>query len=85
MGSANLRLSRRQVLGIAAGGVVGAVGFRYLTLQLPGGSQQVASAAGSAGAWTSPLSNATGLAAHLPLFAPGTGTWRPRPRNFPSG
>ena len=65
MGSVSLRLSRRQVLGIAAGGVVGAVGFRYLTLQLPGGSQQVASAAGSAGAWTSPLSNATGLAAHL--------------------
>jgi uncharacterized protein (DUF1800 family) len=65
MGSANVKLSRRQVLGIAAGGVVGAAGFRYLTLQLPGGSQQVASAAGPAGAWASPLSSAGGLAAHL--------------------
>ncbi len=60
MGSANLRLSRRQVLGIAAGGAVGAVGFRYLTLQLPGGSQ-----AGAAGAWASPLTTSAGLAGHL--------------------
>ena len=65
MGSANLKLSRRQVLGIAAGGVVGAVGFRYLTLQLPGGSQAAASAAGAAGAWASPLTTSAGLAAHL--------------------
>jgi len=65
MGSANVKLSRRQVLGIAAGGVVGAAGFRYLTLQLPGGSQQVASAGGPAGAWASPLTGASGLAAHL--------------------
>jgi uncharacterized protein (DUF1800 family) len=65
MGSANLRLSRRQVLGIAAGGVVGAVGFRYLTLQLPGGTPAAASAAGAAGAWASPLTTSAGLAAHL--------------------
>ena len=65
MGSANIKLSRRQVLGIAAGGVVGAAGFRYLTLQLPGGAQQVASAAGPAGAWASPLTGARGRAAHL--------------------
>jgi uncharacterized protein (DUF1800 family) len=65
MGSANLKLSRRQVLGIAAGGVVGAVGFRYLTLQLPGDSGEVASAAGIAGAWASPLETSAGLAAHL--------------------
>ena len=65
MGSANLKLSRRQVLGVAAGSVVGAVGFRYLTLQLPGGSQAAASAAGAAGAWASPLTTSAGLAAHL--------------------
>ena len=65
MGSANLKLSRRQVLGIAAGGVVGAVGFRYLTLQLPGASREIASAAGVGGAWASPLSTSAGLAAHL--------------------
>jgi uncharacterized protein (DUF1800 family) len=65
MGSANLKLSRRQVLGVAAGGVVGAVGFRYLTLQLPGAGQQVASAAGAGGAWASPLRTPGGLAAHL--------------------
>lgn len=65
MGSANLKLSRRQVLGVAAGGVVGAVGFRYLTLQLPGAGRQVASAAGAGGAWASPLSTPAGLAAHL--------------------
>src|SRR5450631_1621144 len=65
MGNANLKLSRRQVLGIAAGGVVGAVGFRYLTLQLPGGSQAAASAAGAAGAWASQLTTSTGRAAHL--------------------
>ena len=65
MGSANVKLNRRQVLGIAAGGVAGAVGFRYLTLQIPGASQQVASAAGSAGAWASPLSTSSGRAAHL--------------------
>jgi uncharacterized protein (DUF1800 family) len=65
MGSANVKLNRRQVLGIAAGGVAGAVGFRYLTLQISGAPQQVASAAGSAGAWTSPLSTSSGRAAHL--------------------
>jgi len=65
MSGANLKLSRRQVLGIAAGGVAGAVGFRYLTMQLPGGSQEVASAAGTGGAWASPLASSAGLAAHL--------------------
>ena len=60
-----MKLSRRQVLGIAAGGVAGAVGFRYLTLQLPGASPEVASAAGAAGAWASPLGTRAGLAAHL--------------------
>ncbi len=65
MGSPTVKLSRRQVLGIAAGGVAGAVGFRYLTLQLPGASPQVASAAGTAGAWASPLETKPGLAAHL--------------------
>ncbi len=65
MGSPTVKLSRRQVLGIAAGGVVGAVGFRYLTLQLPGASTAVASAAGAAGAWASPLGTKAGLAAHL--------------------
>jgi uncharacterized protein (DUF1800 family) len=65
MGSANLKLNRRQVLGIAAGGMVGAVGFRYLTLQLPGGSQTPASAAGTEGAWASPLTTSAGLAAQL--------------------
>lgn len=65
MGSVNLKLSRRQVLGIAAGGVVGAVGFRALMLQPPAGSRQFASAAGRWGAWASPLETSSGLAAHL--------------------
>jgi uncharacterized protein (DUF1800 family) len=65
MSAANLKLSRRQVLGVAAGGVVGAVGFRYLTLQLPGTTKNVASAAGAAGVWASPLDSSAGLAAHL--------------------
>jgi uncharacterized protein (DUF1800 family) len=65
MSAAKLKLSRRQVLGVAAGGVAGAVGFRYLTLQLPGGLQNVASAAGTAGAWSSPLGTSAGLAAHF--------------------
>ena len=65
MSAANLKLSRRQVLGVAAGGVVGAVGFRYLTLQLPSATKNVASAAGNAGAWSSPLGTSSGLAAHF--------------------
>ena len=65
MGSPNVKLSRRQVLGVAAGGVAGAVGFRYLTLQLPGGSRPVASASGPAGAWATPLTGPSGLASHL--------------------
>jgi len=65
MGSANLQLSRRQVLGIGAGGVIGAVGFRYLAMQLPAASRETASASGVDGAWTSPLGSPAGLAAHL--------------------
>jgi uncharacterized protein (DUF1800 family) len=65
MGGPNVQLSRRQVLGIAAGGAVGAVGFRYLSLQRAGSSRQVPPAAGASGAWVSPLETPTGLAAHL--------------------
>ena len=66
MGRATLKPTRRQVLGIAAGGVAGAIGFRYLSLALPGTSPTAAvSAAGPDGAWASPLTTKTGLAAHL--------------------
>jgi uncharacterized protein (DUF1800 family) len=68
MSAANLKLNRRQVLGVAAGGVVGAVGFRYLTLQGPSASHNIASAAGAAGAagaWASPMGKPAGLAAHF--------------------
>ncbi|MHB8490397.1 MAG: DUF1800 domain-containing protein [Candidatus Dormibacteria bacterium] len=65
MCSAHVKLSRRQVLGIAASGVVGAVGFRYLTLRLPGASQDLTSVAGAGGAWAGPLGTSAGRAAHL--------------------
>jgi uncharacterized protein (DUF1800 family) len=65
MGSRNVQLTRRQVLGVAAGGAVGAVGFRYLTLQFAGGSRQVAPASGASGAWVSPLETPGRLAAHF--------------------
>ncbi|HUZ68807.1 MAG TPA: DUF1800 domain-containing protein [Candidatus Saccharimonadales bacterium] len=65
MGNVTMQLSRRQVLGIAAGGVAGAVGFRYLTQQLPDVSRNVASAAGPDRAWPSPLGMQAGLAGHL--------------------
>jgi uncharacterized protein (DUF1800 family) len=63
MGSPTMKLSRRKVLGIAAGGVAGAVGFRYLTLS--SATPEAGSAAGGAGAWASPLATHAGLAAHL--------------------
>ena len=63
MSSSSLRLSRRQVLGLAAGGAVGAVGLRTLALHL--GNQTVASAAGANGSWNSPLGDSHALAAHL--------------------
>lgn len=71
MASANpaLKLSRRQALGLAAGGALGAAGLRLATLHLGGtaGSSALAqaSAAGPAGAWASPLGNSRALAAHL--------------------
>ena len=68
MSTAALRLSRRKVLAIAAGGAAGAAGIRLLTL-LPGGSGTApvasASAAGPDGSWASPLGSPRGLAAHL--------------------
>jgi uncharacterized protein (DUF1800 family) len=64
MSTATLRLSRRRVLVMAAGGAAAAGGIRYLTMQIPGATA-VASSAGSAGAWASPLGNPQALAAHL--------------------
>ncbi|HXA30132.1 MAG TPA: DUF1800 domain-containing protein [Candidatus Angelobacter sp.] len=65
-----LRLTRRQALGLAAGGAAGAAGLRLVTLHPWGGGQSLAptaaaSAAGSNGAWASPLRDARPLAAHL--------------------
>jgi uncharacterized protein (DUF1800 family) len=60
------RLTRRQALGLAAGGALGATGLRLATLH--GGSgiaSTAASAAGGAGAWASPLHDPRPLAAHL--------------------
>jgi uncharacterized protein (DUF1800 family) len=66
MGRATLKPTRRQVLGIAAGGVAGAIGFRVVSLVLPGTTPTAAvSAAGPDGAWASPLTTQAGLAAHL--------------------
>lgn len=67
--STALRISRRQAIGLAAGGAVGAAGLRLLTLHI-GGSSPSASAAGSpsagpGGAWNSPLPGARAAAAHL--------------------
>jgi uncharacterized protein (DUF1800 family) len=59
--SAAFRISRRQAIGLAAGGAVGAAGLRLVTLHL-GGAQPAVSAAG---AWNSPLTSARGAAAHL--------------------
>lgn len=63
MSTATYRLSRRQVLGIAAGGAISAVGIRALTLQISNGP--VASAAGANGSWNSPLGDSRALSAHL--------------------
>jgi len=65
MATRTLRLSRRQALGLAAGGALGAAGLRLVTLQGSGGSSQTASAAGANGSWASPLGNSRPLAAHL--------------------
>jgi uncharacterized protein (DUF1800 family) len=62
------RLSRRQALGLAAGGALGAAGVRLATLHLGASgivSATPASAAGGAGAWASPLNDSRALAAHL--------------------
>jgi uncharacterized protein (DUF1800 family) len=56
-----IRLSRRQALGVAAGGALGAVALRF-------GLDEINStpvAAISAGGWPSPLGTQRGLAAHL--------------------
>lgn len=50
---------------MAAAGAAGAAGLRLLTMQLSGGSAHLTSAAGPAGAWTSPLDQPRALAAHL--------------------
>ena len=66
--SPSLRLSRRAVLGLAAGGALGAAGLRLTGLHLGGdGSPNTAavSAAGPSGAWASPLGDPRALAAHL--------------------
>jgi len=63
MSTATLRLSRRQVLGIAAGGALSAVGIRAMVGS--GGPGPIASAAGSNGSWNSPLGDKRGLAAHV--------------------
>jgi uncharacterized protein (DUF1800 family) len=65
---AAVKLSRRQALGLAAGGAAGAAGLRLATLHLGGASgstASAASAAGPAGSWASPLGDQRALAAHL--------------------
>ncbi|HZS15251.1 MAG TPA: DUF1800 domain-containing protein [Candidatus Dormibacteraeota bacterium] len=62
-----VRLTRRQALGLAAGGALGAAGVRLATLHpwSNGSASATASAAGANGAWASPLGNSRALAAHL--------------------
>jgi uncharacterized protein (DUF1800 family) len=63
-----IRLSRRQALGLAAGGALGAAGLRVALLHSGGlvaPSTTPASAAGGGGAWGSPLTDSRALAAHL--------------------
>jgi uncharacterized protein (DUF1800 family) len=61
-----IRLSRRQALGLAAGGALGVAGVRVAALHGSGGVAPAAtSAAGGAGAWASPLHDPRPLAAHL--------------------
>ena len=63
MGAATVRLSRRQALGMAAGGAAGAVALRFGLMHL--GSSGIAASAGPNGAWASPLGSSRALAAHL--------------------
>jgi len=65
MSTAGLRISRRQALGLAAGGALGAAGLRLAIAPRPGGTAAGASAAGAGGAWISPLGDARPAAAHL--------------------
>lgn len=60
-----MRLTRRQALGLAAGGALGAAGVRLAMLHPWSGVPAAASAGGSNGAWASPLGSARPLAAHL--------------------
>jgi uncharacterized protein (DUF1800 family) len=64
--TSTLRLSRRKVLAVAAGGAASAAGVRFLTLLLPGRPGPTSAAASAAGlAWASPLDSRRALAAHL--------------------
>ncbi len=67
--SSALELSRRQALGLAAAGAVGAAGLGVAMVRgTAGGSGPAAasvSMAGPAGAWPSPLGSSRALAAHL--------------------
>jgi uncharacterized protein (DUF1800 family) len=54
----SIRLSRRQALGVAAGGALGAVALHF-------GLDEIAPAAVSAGGWPSPLNDRRAMAAHL--------------------
>jgi uncharacterized protein (DUF1800 family) len=64
--TSTLRLSRRKVLAVAAGGAASAAGVRFLTLLLPGRQGPASAAASAAGlAWASPLDSRRALAAHL--------------------
>jgi uncharacterized protein (DUF1800 family) len=58
MNVTQIRLSRRQALGVAAGGALGAVALHY-------GLEEFAPAAVSAGGWPSPLNDQRAMAAHL--------------------
>jgi uncharacterized protein (DUF1800 family) len=61
-----LRLTRRQALGLAAGGAAGAAGLRLAALHPWSGSTVAPTAAASAaGAWASPLGDPRARAAHL--------------------
>jgi hypothetical protein len=57
-----IRVSRRQALGVAAGGALGAVALK-LGLDEAGSGQTAATV--SAGGWPSPLGDRRGMAAHL--------------------
>jgi uncharacterized protein (DUF1800 family) len=61
MNLTQIRLSRRQALGVAAGGAVGAVALHFGLDELGGSSAAVNTASG----WSSPLDGPRGMAAHL--------------------